>query len=79
MVLSEMIAAGQRNVPFIPLSLPPSTAQTGNERNFTKLVEQFKKSLHHTDYMVMEDLCTSMSFIDIYLTTLDHQDSTLNR
>ncbi|XP_029555371.1 cation channel sperm-associated protein 3 isoform X2 [Salmo trutta] len=51
-------------------------SQTGN---FTKLVEQFNKSLRHTDYTVMEDLCTSMSFIDIYLTTLDHQDTTANK
>ncbi|XP_041749357.1 cation channel sperm-associated protein 3 isoform X2 [Coregonus clupeaformis] len=50
--------------------------QTGN---FTKLVEQFNKSLRHTDYTVMEDLCTSMSFIDIYLTTLDHQDNTVDK
>ncbi|KAM9500020.1 cation channel sperm-associated protein 3-like isoform 2-T2 [Salvelinus alpinus] len=50
--------------------------QTGN---FTKLVEQFNKSLRHTDYTVMEDLSTSMSFIDIYLTTLDHQDTTTNK
>nr|XP_029527703.1 cation channel sperm-associated protein 3 isoform X1 [Oncorhynchus nerka] len=51
-------------------------SQTGN---FTKLVQQFNKSLRHTDYTVMEDLCTSMSFIDIYLTTLDHQDTTVNK
>ncbi|XP_071195875.1 cation channel sperm-associated protein 3-like [Salvelinus alpinus] len=51
-------------------------SQTGN---FTKLVEQFNKSLRHTDYTVMEDLSTSMSFIDIYLTTLDHQDTTTNK
>ncbi|XP_041749355.1 cation channel sperm-associated protein 3 isoform X1 [Coregonus clupeaformis] len=51
-------------------------SQTGN---FTKLVEQFNKSLRHTDYTVMEDLCTSMSFIDIYLTTLDHQDNTVDK
>uniref|UniRef100_A0A3P9ADQ1 Cation channel sperm associated 3 n=1 Tax=Esox lucius TaxID=8010 RepID=A0A3P9ADQ1_ESOLU len=47
-----------------------------NERNLTKLVETFKKSLRHSDYMVMEDLCTSMSFTDLYLTTLGHQDHT---
>ncbi|KAK6317568.1 hypothetical protein J4Q44_G00129680 [Coregonus suidteri] len=51
-------------------------SQTGN---FPKLVEQFNKSLRHTDYTVMEDLCTSMSFIDIYLTTLDHQDNTVDK
>ncbi|KAM6970033.1 cation channel sperm-associated protein 3-like [Aplochiton taeniatus] len=54
-------------------------SQTGNDCNFYKLVEQFKKSLRHSDYMMTEDLCTSMPFVDIYLTTLDHQDNTLNK
>ncbi|XP_006631912.1 cation channel sperm-associated protein 3 [Lepisosteus oculatus] len=55
-------------------------SHTSNDhKDFSMLVEQFKKSLRRTDYMVMEDLCTSMSFIDIYLASLDHQDNTLNR
>lgn len=42
--------------------------------NFIDMVEGFKKTLRHTDPMVLDDFSTSLSFIDIYLVTLDNQD-----
>ncbi|KAK6474954.1 cation channel sperm-associated protein 3-like [Huso huso] len=54
--------------------------QTTNDLNkFSELVERFRKTLRHSDYLVTDDLYTSLSFIDIYLTSLDHQDNTLQR
>ncbi|KAL0994805.1 hypothetical protein UPYG_G00127380 [Umbra pygmaea] len=53
--------------------------QPGNQRSFMKMVEKIKKSLRHSDCMLMENLCTSMSFVDVYLTALDQQDITINQ
>lgn len=39
------------------------------------MVEDFKKTLRHTDPMVLDDFSTGLSFIDIYLFTLDNQDT----
>lgn len=45
--------------------------------SFSKLVENFKRTLRHTDPMVLDDFGTSLPFIDIYLSTLDKQDTTV--
>ncbi|XP_062309626.1 cation channel sperm-associated protein 3-like [Osmerus eperlanus] len=54
-------------------------SQTSNELNYKRVVEMFKKSLRHSDCIVTEDLCSSLSFIDIYLGTLDRNDATAER
>ncbi|KAK2491607.1 hypothetical protein MC885_014252, partial [Smutsia gigantea] len=46
-------------------------------KSFSKLVENFKKTLRHTDSMVLDDFATSLPFIDVYLSTLDNQDTTV--
>ncbi|XP_036605591.1 cation channel sperm-associated protein 3 [Trichosurus vulpecula] len=46
---------------------------------FSELVEDFKKTLRHSDPMVLEDFCTTLPFIDIYLSTLDNQDNTISK
>ncbi|XP_025716623.1 cation channel sperm-associated protein 3 isoform X2 [Callorhinus ursinus] len=46
-------------------------------RSFSELVENFKKTLRHTDPMVLDDFGTSLPFIDVYLSTLDNQDATI--
>lgn len=46
-------------------------------KSFSELVENFKKTLRHTDPMVLDDFGTSLPFIDIYLSTLDNQDTTI--
>uniref|UniRef100_A0A8D0L651 Cation channel sperm associated 3 n=1 Tax=Sphenodon punctatus TaxID=8508 RepID=A0A8D0L651_SPHPU len=48
-------------------------------RTFSDLVEHFKKTLHHSDAMVLEDICASLPFIDLYLTSLNRQDTTIYR
>ncbi|XP_042523055.1 cation channel sperm-associated protein 3 [Dipodomys spectabilis] len=53
--------------------------QKSSNKSFGELVENFKKTLQHTDPMVLDDFGTSLSFIDIYLSTLDNQDITINK
>ncbi|XP_006888202.1 PREDICTED: cation channel sperm-associated protein 3 [Elephantulus edwardii] len=53
------------------------TQQNVAYENFGELVENFKKTLRHTDPMVLDDFGTSLPFIDIYLSTLDSQDTTI--
>ncbi|XP_040832536.1 cation channel sperm-associated protein 3 isoform X1 [Ochotona curzoniae] len=48
-------------------------------KSFSELVENFKKTLRHTDPMVLDDFGTSLPFIDVYLFTLDNQDATINK
>ncbi|XP_023051577.1 cation channel sperm-associated protein 3 [Piliocolobus tephrosceles] len=48
-------------------------------KSFSELVEKFKKTLHHTDTMVLDDFGTSLPFIDIYFSTLDQQDTTVGK
>ncbi|XP_054942747.1 cation channel sperm-associated protein 3 isoform X2 [Physeter macrocephalus] len=51
--------------------------QNVDHKSFTELVEKFKKTLRHTDPMVLDDFGTSLPFIDVYLSTLDNQDATI--
>ncbi|XP_062977620.1 cation channel sperm-associated protein 3 [Elgaria multicarinata webbii] len=46
-------------------------------QTFDELVEDFKKTLHHSDPVILEDFCASLPFIDLYLTSLDRQDATV--
>ncbi|XP_053232817.1 cation channel sperm-associated protein 3 isoform X2 [Podarcis raffonei] len=46
-------------------------------RTFDEMVESFKKTLFHTDPMILEDFCCSLPFIDLYLSSLDRQDATI--
>ncbi|XP_050000511.1 cation channel sperm-associated protein 3 [Alexandromys fortis] len=55
-----------------------TTKKTGG-KNFSELVEEFKKTLRHTDPMVLDDFGTSLPFVNIYLSTLDNQDNTVNK
>ncbi|KAG8506531.1 Cation channel sperm-associated protein 3 [Galemys pyrenaicus] len=48
-----------------------------NNRSFNDLVKNFKKTLRHDDPMVLDDFGTSLPFIDVYLSTLDSQDTTI--
>ncbi|XP_011360644.1 cation channel sperm-associated protein 3 [Pteropus medius] len=53
------------------------TQKNADYKSFSELVENFKKTLRHTDPMVLDDFGTSLPFIDVYLSTLDNQDSTI--
>uniref|UniRef100_A0A8C8SEV5 Cation channel sperm associated 3 n=1 Tax=Pelusios castaneus TaxID=367368 RepID=A0A8C8SEV5_9SAUR len=50
--------------------------KTSEYKTFSELVEEFKKTLHHSDPVVLEDFCASIPFIDLYLTSLNLQDNT---
>ncbi|XP_057590593.1 cation channel sperm-associated protein 3 isoform X2 [Hippopotamus amphibius kiboko] len=52
------------------------TQKNVDHKSFTELVEKFKKTLRHTDPMVLDDFGTSLPFMDVYLSTLDNQDAT---
>ncbi|XP_048399650.1 cation channel sperm-associated protein 3-like [Stegostoma tigrinum] len=51
--------------------------KTSQFESFSEMVEKFKQTLRHDDYVLLDDLCSSLSFIDIYFTSLDEQDNTL--
>lgn len=53
------------------------TQKNTDYKSFSELVENFRKTLRHTDPMVLDDFGTSIPFIDIYLSTLDNQDTTI--
>ncbi|XP_048648251.1 cation channel sperm-associated protein 3 [Marmota marmota marmota] len=53
--------------------------QSNVGKSFSELVKDFKKTLRHTDPMVLDDFGTSLPFIDVYLSTLDNQDNTVNK
>ncbi|CAH1245964.1 cation channel sperm-associated protein 3-like [Branchiostoma lanceolatum] len=47
--------------------------------NFTEMAAQFEKTLRHEDYIIMEEMCADLMWIETYLTSLDHQENTLYR
>ncbi|GCC23959.1 hypothetical protein chiPu_0002357 [Chiloscyllium punctatum] len=51
--------------------------KTSQFESFSEIVEKVKQTLRHDDYVLLDDLCSSLSFIDIYFTSLDEQDNTL--
>ncbi|XP_037657520.1 cation channel sperm-associated protein 3 isoform X2 [Choloepus didactylus] len=55
------------------------TQKNFDHKSFSELVENFKKTLRHTDPMVLDDFGTSLPFIDVYFSTLDNEDTTINR
>nr|XP_008113723.1 PREDICTED: cation channel sperm-associated protein 3 isoform X2 [Anolis carolinensis] len=51
--------------------------KTTEYQTFDEMVEEFKKTLLHTDPVILEDFCCSLPFIDLYLLSLDRQDATI--
>ncbi|XP_053147813.1 cation channel sperm-associated protein 3 isoform X2 [Hemicordylus capensis] len=49
--------------------------KTSEYTTFEELVEEFKRTLLHTDPVVLEEFCASLPFIDLYFTSLDRQDA----
>uniref|UniRef100_A0A8D0DW36 Cation channel sperm associated 3 n=1 Tax=Salvator merianae TaxID=96440 RepID=A0A8D0DW36_SALMN len=52
-------------------------SQTNEYKTFDEMVVDFKKTLLHSDPVVLEEFCCSLPFIDLYLTSLDRQDATI--
>ncbi|KAJ7316469.1 hypothetical protein JRQ81_002631 [Phrynocephalus forsythii] len=46
-------------------------------QTFDEMVEDFKKTLHHSDPVILEEFCASLPFIDLYMISLDRQDATI--
>ncbi|XP_033114150.1 cation channel sperm-associated protein 3-like [Anneissia japonica] len=49
----------------------------GQFQNFNEMVLEFKKTLRHDDFMVSVDLATNLTWLETYITTLDHEDNTM--
>ncbi|KAJ6667949.1 hypothetical protein lerEdw1_016270 [Lerista edwardsae] len=49
--------------------------KTTEYKTFDELVEEFKKTLLHTDPVILEEFCCSLPFIDLYFMSLDRQDA----
>ncbi|KAL7824301.1 hypothetical protein SRHO_G00346430 [Serrasalmus rhombeus] len=49
------------------------------DENFPQIIQQLRMSLSDSDYVVTKDKSSSLTFLQIYLTTLRHQDTTLAR
>ncbi|XP_076826081.1 cation channel sperm-associated protein 3-like isoform X2 [Clavelina lepadiformis] len=45
--------------------------------NFYEMVKPFQETLRNDDYVILEDLVTSLDWIDLYLETLEHTDETM--
>lgn len=56
-----------------------SHQKTTEYKTFEEMVEEFKKTLLHSDPVILEEFCCSLPFIDLYLTSLDRQDATVYR
>ncbi|KAL7848767.1 hypothetical protein SRHO_G00203900 [Serrasalmus rhombeus] len=49
------------------------------DENFPQIIQQLRMSLSDSDYVVTKDKSSSLTFLQSYLTTLRHQDTTLAR
>jgi hypothetical protein len=51
----------------------------GNFTNFYQMVKGFEKTLRHDDSMMCADLATNIIWMEIFINTLDHMDTTTYR
>ncbi|XP_002730732.1 cation channel sperm-associated protein 3-like [Saccoglossus kowalevskii] len=47
--------------------------------NFHEMMEEFQRTLRHDDYVIMVDLATNLTWLETFITSLDHQDNTIYR
>ncbi|KAL7885611.1 hypothetical protein AOLI_G00059060 [Acnodon oligacanthus] len=47
--------------------------------NFPRIIKQLRMSLSDSEYVITKDKSSSLTFLQIYLTTLRHQDTTLDK
>jgi len=43
------------------------------------MVKSFQASLRHDDYVIQDDLVTSMDWIELYLESLKHLDNSVSK
>ncbi|KAI0236973.1 hypothetical protein LSAT2_012532 [Lamellibrachia satsuma] len=51
--------------------------RSGNYSNFHDMVEDFEKGLRHEDSTMMSDLSTNILWLETFIRTLDHMDTTM--
>ncbi|KAL7880626.1 hypothetical protein SRHO_G00028800 [Serrasalmus rhombeus] len=56
-----------------------SDTNVKTDENFPRIIQQLRMSLSDSDHIVTKDKSSSLTFLQIYLTTLQHQDTTLDR
>ncbi|XP_036452898.1 cation channel sperm-associated protein 3-like [Colossoma macropomum] len=56
-----------------------SDTNVKTDKNFPQIIQQLRMSLSDSDHVVTKDRSSSLTFIQIYLTTLRHQDATLDK
>ncbi|KAL7860744.1 hypothetical protein AOLI_G00170930 [Acnodon oligacanthus] len=49
------------------------------DENFPRLIQQLRMSLSDSEYVITKDKSSSLTFLQMYLTTLRHQDTTLDK
>ncbi|KAL7876406.1 hypothetical protein AOLI_G00113690 [Acnodon oligacanthus] len=49
------------------------------DENFPRIIEQLRMSLSDSEYIITKDKNSSLTFLQIYLTPLRHQDTTLDK
>ncbi|XP_037399583.1 cation channel sperm-associated protein 3-like [Pygocentrus nattereri] len=49
------------------------------DENFHRIIQQLRTSLSDSDHIVTKDKSSSLTFLQNYLTTLQHQDTTLDK
>ncbi|XP_074649066.1 cation channel sperm-associated protein 3-like [Tubulanus polymorphus] len=53
--------------------------KVGHFTNFQDMVQDFQSSLRHDDYVMMNDLCGNLIWMEMFVTSLDHMDNTMYR
>ena len=53
--------------------------RSGHFSNFHEMVADFEKGLRHDDSTMVSDLSTNILWLETFIRTLDHTDTTMNR
>ncbi|XP_036452591.1 cation channel sperm-associated protein 3-like [Colossoma macropomum] len=56
-----------------------SDTNVKTDKNFPQIIQQLRMSLCDSDHVVTKDKSSSLTFIQLYLTTLRQQDATLDK
>ncbi|KAL7875673.1 hypothetical protein AOLI_G00106360 [Acnodon oligacanthus] len=56
-----------------------SDTNVRTDENFPQIIKQLRMSLSDSDHIVTKDKSSSLTFLQLYLTMLQHQDATLDK
>ena len=68
----EMMMQRQHN----DVQLMSERQKQGNFASFKDMVWEFQKGLEHDESVMMSDICTNIMWMETFMRTLDHMDST---